>query len=152
MTDERCQQYLEDPEANAAHLAECDSCRMLADTLNEGRIDLAATVEPTALDPNALPLAPWEGASYRPWTLVLLLTGGTLALALIFCFAAGTSITKAVSSSAGSFDMIRDLVRMTGDAAPHAPTAWHIGIGVLFFVVNGLLVLLLRRAPRGIDA
>jgi hypothetical protein len=147
MTDERCQRYLEDPEANSAHLAECDSCRMLAATLDDNSVDL-----PAGVDPNALPLAPWEGASHRPWLLVLSLTGGILALALMLCFAAGTSITKAVSSSAGSFDMIRDLVRMTGDAAPHAPTAWQIVIGILFFAVNGLLVLLLRRPPRGIDA
>ncbi len=147
MTDERCQPYLEDPEANAAHPAECEACRMLASTLDDRSVDVSAEV-----DVNALPLAAWEGAGHRPWPLVLSLASGILVLALMLCFAAGTSIARAVSSSAGSFDMIRDLIRMTGDAAPHAPAAWQIGVGILFFVVNGLLVLLLRRPPRGIDA
>jgi len=34
----------------------------------------------------------------------------------------------------------------------NAPTTWQITIGVLFVIVNTVLVLLLRRAPRGIDA
>ncbi len=148
MTDERCQRYLEDPEANAAHPGECEACRMLASTLN----DTTSVDLPAEVDVNALPLAAWEGAGHRPWPLVLSLASGILVLALMLCFAAGTSIARAVSSSAGSFDMIRDLIRMTGDAAPHAPAAWQIGVGILFFVVNGLLVLLLRRPPRGIDA
>lgn len=147
MTDERCQRYLEEPEANAAHLAECDACRMLAATLDDNSVDISASV-----DVDALPLAAWEGASHRPWPLVLSLASGVLILAVMLCFAAGTSIAKAVSSSTGSFDMIRDLIRMTGDAAPHAPAKWQIGVGIAFFAVNGLLVLLLRRAPRGIDA
>ena len=147
MTDERCQRYLEEPEANAAHLAECEACRVLAATLDDKIAGLTAPV-----DLNALPLAAWEGASHRPWPLILSLSSGILVLALMLCFAAGTSITKAVSSSTGSLDMIRDLIRMTGDAAPHAPATWQIVVGILFFVVNGLLVLLLRRAPRGIDA
>jgi hypothetical protein len=147
MTDERCQRYLEEPEANAAHLAECDSCRMLAATLDDKSVDLPASV-----DVNALPLAGWEGASHRSWPLILSLASGIFVLALMLCFAAGTSITKAVSSSTSTFDMIRDLIRMTGDAAPHAPATWQIVVGILFFAVNGLLVLLLRRAPRGIDA
>jgi hypothetical protein len=147
MTDERCQRYLEDPEGNAAHPAECEACCLLTATLDDTSVNLPAEV-----DVNTLPLAAWEGAAHRPWPLVLSLAGGVLVLALMLCFAAGTSITRAVSSSASSFDMIRDLIRMTGDAAPHAPAAWQIGVGILFFVVNGLLVLLLRRPPRGIDA
>jgi hypothetical protein len=75
-----------------------------------------------------------------------------LVLALAVCFAAGTSVTRAVTSGAGSFEMIRDLVRMTGEAAPHAPAGWQIFVLIAFFVVNALLVVLLRRAPRGIDA
>jgi hypothetical protein len=165
MTDERCQQYLEDPEANAAHLQECLACRTLAATLDpsypleEGvpspgqyAGQAGASVPPLEIDVDALPLALWEGATHRPWPLVVSLVAGVFLLAIAVCFAAGTSITSAVTSGTGSFEMIRDLVRMTGEAAPHAPAGWQVFVLIGFFVVNGLLVILLRRAPRGIDA
>lgn len=148
MTDDRCQQYLEEPEANAAHLAECEACRALAATLEEGQAGLPVL----HVDVNALPVAPWEGASHRPWGLVVSLVSGIFVLAFVVCVAAGTSITTAVTSSAGTLDMLRDLVRLTGDAAPHAPVGWRIFAILLFFAVNGLLVVLLRRSPRGMDA
>jgi hypothetical protein len=151
MTDEHCQRYLEDPEANAAHLAECEACRALAATL-EAPAALEPDMPPVVLDLNALPLAPWEGASHRPWGLILSLASGVFLLAVVVCFAAGTSITKVVTSSTGMFDMVRDLIRLTGDAAPHAPVGWRIAAILLFFGINGLLVVLLRRSPRGIDA
>lgn len=146
MTDDRCQRYLEEPEANAAHLAECEACRALAATLD---VPETGTLK---LDVNALPVAPWEGASHRPWGLILSLVSGIFVLAFVVCVAAGTSITNVVTSSAGTFDMLRDLVRLTGDAAPHAPVGWRIFAILLFFAANGLLVLLLRRSPRGMDA
>lgn len=149
MTDERCLQYLEDPEANAAHLEECEACRALESSLVASP---EAGSSPAALDADQLPVAPWEGAANRPWGLILSLASGIFVLAFVLCFAAGTSMTKAVTSSAGTFDMLRDLVRLTGDAAPHAPKVWQLGVLVLFFAVNGLLVLLLRRPTRGIDA
>ena len=150
MTDEHCQRYLEDPEANAAHLAECEACRALAATLEVPAVE--ADTPPVTLDLNALPLAPWEGASHRPWALIVSLAGGVFLLTVVVCVAAGTSITKAVTSSTGTFDMLRDIIRMTGNAAPHAPVGWRIAAILLFFGINGVLVLLLRRPPRGIDA
>jgi hypothetical protein len=150
MTDDRCQRYLEEPEANAAHLAECEACRALTATLEESGAQASSPL--IQLDVNALPVAPWEGASHRPWGLIVSLASGVFVLAFVVCVAAGTSITKAVTSSAGTFDMLRDLVRLTGDAAPHAPVGWRVFAILLFFAVNGLLVLLLRRSPRGMDA
>jgi len=149
MTDERCQRYLEDPEANAAHLRECEACRLLAATLEERA---AGGPGPAVVDVEALPLAQWEGAAHRSWPLVLALAMGVLALALVLCFVAGTSITNAVTSSVGSLSMLKALVRMTGDAAPHVPASWQLLVLVLFLVVNALLIVLLRRPPRGIDA
>ncbi len=151
MTDEHCQRYLEDPEANAAHLADCDACRALAATLDAPPVVETGT-SPVTVDLNALPLAPWEGAAHRPWALIASLAGGVFLLAVAVCMAAGTSITRAVTSSTGTFDLLRDLVRLTGDAAPHAPVGWRIAAILLFFGTNGLLVVLLRRAPRGTDA
>jgi hypothetical protein len=145
MTDQRCQRYLEDPEAHAAHLEECADCRALIDSL-----DADLPVPPLAV--GDLPLAPWEGAAHRSWGLVLSLTLLVLAAAVGLWFAAGTSVSHEVESSVGSFDMLRSLVRMTGDAAQHAPTGWQIAVLLGFLVVNGLLIALLRRAPRGIDA
>ena len=81
MTDERCQQYLEDPEANAAHLSECDACGLLAVTLAESvPADLSSEV-----DADKLPLAPWEGASHRPWPLVLSLAIGVVVVTIPGC-------------------------------------------------------------------
>jgi hypothetical protein len=147
MTDQRCERYLEDPEANAAHLQECEACRTLAKTLDE-----PAAAAPAVLDVDALPLAPWEGATHRSWPLVLSLGLAVLLLALILCFAAGTSITNAVTSSVGSFDMLRALVRMAGDAVWKLPKGLQVVVLIAFVAVNALLYALLRRAPRGIDA
>jgi hypothetical protein len=46
----------------------------------------------------------------------------------------------------------RDLVRSATDWLRAAPAAMQLAFGVAFIVVNALLVVLLRRAPRGIDA
>jgi RNA polymerase sigma factor (sigma-70 family) len=60
-----CEEYLQDPEANAAHVESCAECRAFED-------DLALPIEvqhrPMSVD--ALPLASWEGASHRTWPLV----------------------------------------------------------------------------------
>ena len=74
MTDQACQQFLEDPEANAAHLRKCAKCNAEAMALAE-----KADVVPPSIDLNALPLAPWEGSSHRAWPLVL----GTTAVVAI---------------------------------------------------------------------
>jgi hypothetical protein len=145
MTDERCQQYLEDPEAHAAHLDECEDCRALIDGLD-------ADVPLPALTVEELPLAPWEGAAHRSWGLVLSLALLVLAAAVGLCLAAGKSVSNAVESSVGSFDMLRSVVRLAGDGAQHAPAGWQIAVLAGFVVVNVLLIALLRRAPRGIDA
>ena len=53
MTNDECQRYLEDPEANAAHLQTCAECRAVSAALAE-----KSDVEPASIDVNALPLAP----------------------------------------------------------------------------------------------
>jgi hypothetical protein len=49
-------------------------------------------------------------------------------------------------------EMMREILRLASTAVRNAPLTWQVTIGVLFVVVNTILVLLLRRAPRGIDA
>ena len=134
--NDACQRYAEDPEGNATHLAECAKCR-----------EIYATVESQPVRLETLPIAPWEGAGYRSWPLVI---GGALALAAValgLCAAAGISPLAALQAGA-RFDW-RGLLQMGAQAVrPLGP----IGFSALFIAVNTVLFLLLRRPPRGIDA
>ena len=141
---ESCQRYLQEPEAYAAHLAECEDCRALFDTLG-----LPLTHQPVAVE--ELPLAPWEGASYRPWPLV---AGGALLVlvaAVLVCFWAGVPPMRIVQSSLRTVQTARVTIDTAADALRQASTVWQIAFGFLFIAVNTVLVLLLRRAPRGIN-
>lgn len=143
--NEHCQRYVEDPEANAAHLAECDACRALFGELGE-------LVPHQDVRIDALPLAPWEGASYRSWMLVM---GGTLAiltLAFVLTAAAGMSLLSAIDAGMRSTASTRVIVDGAAGALRGASIMWQVLFGVLFVIVNAALVLLLRRPPRGVDA
>lgn len=148
MKTESCERYLADPEANAAHLAECEECAALFGTALQ-------PLEPKPIAVDALPLAPWEGASHRAWPLVL---GGVLAL---FAIAAGlfaaagvapvSGVATAIGSGVPPLDIIKALLQHAGAAAQNAPGGWQIAVAVLFVVVNTVLFLLLRREPKGAD-
>lgn len=140
-----CQRYLEAPEANAAHLATCAECRALSEALG---LDVQAA--PVRVD--ALPLAPWEGASHRAWPLVLLGVVVLAAAALMLFAVAGSSPFLVIGDELGRLRVVRDVARLAGGAVIEAPLTWQIAIGISFVVVNALLFVLLRRAPRGIDA
>lgn len=142
--NEACQRYAEDPEANAAHLQECAECRAIYGMLN-------APIESKPMNVNALPLAPWEGAAYRSWPLVI---GGALvvlAVAFVLCAAAGISPLRAVAVGM-SASPLRGYIISAADALRGASVIWQVAFGFGFILVNTLLVLLLRRAPRGVDA
>lgn len=138
--NDACQRYAEDPEANAAHLRECAKCR-----------DLYGTVDARPLRIDALPLAPWEGAAYRSWPLVIGVALTLFAVAFALCTAAGISLITAVRNGM-SAAVVRGYVTAGADALRAASLLWQIAFGFGFILVNTLLVLLLRRAPRGIDA
>jgi hypothetical protein len=143
-TSERCRLYLEDPEAHAAHLQECAECRALFEEMSERVGHRPVTVD-------ALPLAPWEGASHRSWPLVV---GGALTVFAItgaLFAAAGPSAIQAVRSSLPSLDIVMSIFRLAGGAVQNAPTTWQIGIAISFVIVNAIFLALLRRAPKGID-
>jgi hypothetical protein len=138
MNPESCHKYLEDPEANEAHLVECEKCRALAETLAEQQA--------SGLGPRAsveLPLAPWEGASYRAWPFVVLCALLVGVLAAIVFVMAGTS-PIAVAGNLPSAGVIVSTLRHVGAAAPGL-------VAILFILVNAIFIALLRRAPRGID-
>ncbi|HYO75637.1 MAG TPA: hypothetical protein VE010_04175 [Thermoanaerobaculia bacterium] len=144
-----CDDYFEDPEKNAAHLESCEACRAMTEELDDP-IDIEH--RPIALD--ALPLASWEGASHRTWPLVAAGAAAVLILAIALFLAAGTpplrGIAGAVASSF-SLEAAAKFFRYFGSGLHGAPAFVHVMIGVLFVVINTILFLLLRRAPRGID-
>ena len=134
-----CDEYLNDPEANAAHLETCEVCRVMESD------DLDVHVEARPMNLDALPLAPWEGASHRTWPLVGAGVVAAVALLIVLSAAAGVSPVDAISSSLPPIDALMAFLQLTGRA---------IGgplIAVLFVVINTILFFLLRRAPKGAD-
>jgi len=139
-----CQRYLEEPEAHPGHLAECEQCRTLFDTLG-----LQADVQPPPA--GALPLAPWEGASHRPWPLV---AGGALLVLVVaaaVCFWAGVPPLRVVQSSFSAMTTARTAITTWAESLRQASIVAQIAFGLFFVAVNTALVMLLRRAPRGIN-
>jgi hypothetical protein len=134
-----CDEYLNDPEANAAHLETCEVCRVLESE------DLDVAVEPRPMNLDALPLAAWEGASHRTWPLVGAGVVASVTLLIVLSAAAGVSPVAAVSSSLPPLDALMAFLQLTGRAIG-GPV-----IAVLFVVINTILFLLLRRAPKGAD-
>ena len=145
-----CEEYLQDPEANAAHAETCAACRAITDELSD---EIVVEARPIALD--ALPMASWEGASHRTWPLVAAGVAAMMILAVVLFLAAGISplsgIARAVTSAVPSLDLMVNLSHLAGGALHKAPMAWHVAIAVSFLAINTILFLLLRRAPKGID-
>ncbi len=145
MNPSACDHYLENPEANADHLRECESCRALFGALETP----AADVRP--LPVRELPMAPWEGAAHRAWPLV---AGGALA---VLALALALFVTAGVSSARGIVDAITSslpplgaVMTIFGSIAKTSGSG-QFAIVIAFIAVNALLVLLLARSPRGID-
>ena len=145
MKTDSCQRYLEDPEGNASHLDTCAECRAFF-----AELEAPVTGQPP-LRIGELPLAPWEGASHRPWPLIVGGALAVLAMAVAFFAISGVSPTLALRRQLPSMDLISSIVRLGGDAVQHAPMGLQIALVVSFVVVNTVFYLLLRRAPKGID-
>lgn len=144
MNDQDCARYLEDPEANAGHLAECEACSALFGELEE-------TVEHAPLAIGALPLAPWEGARHRAWPLVLLGAAGVLALAVALFLVAGVSPMRGVAAAA-KVPSPSSAMTMASDVSQALMRSAGGWIVLGFVIANALLFALLRRSPRGVDA
>lgn len=147
MNDDDCRRYVADPEASPAHLETCERCRaMFGD-------DLVARTMP--LPPLALPVAPWEGASYRSWALVAGAGLGVFAVACTLFAVAGISPLGGMAAAIGrafpSLEIIQTVVFRMSGALRQVPGPWQVGIAIAFVVVNALLVLLLRRSTKGLD-
>ncbi len=135
-----CDEYLQDPEANAAHLESCAECRAL-----EEELALPVEIEHRPLRVDALPLASWEGASHRTWPLVGAGLMAALSLAIVLTAYAGISPKTVITSQMPSIEALLTFLRLTGSAIG-APL-----VAVLFVLINTILFLLLRRAPKGVD-
>lgn len=147
--NEACERYLKDPEANAAHREACAACRDLFGALE-------APVEGKAVVVDDLPLAPWEGASHRAWPLVVGGAAIVLALAALLFVIAGVSplrgFGRAVLTSLPPLDIVTSVARAAGSAVKQVPASWQIATVIAFLVINTIFALLLRRAPKGVDA
>ena len=149
-----CEDYFENPELNAAHLERCAECRALEEAMN-GEVDDLPPLETRPIQVEALPLAPWEGASHRTWPLVAAGALSVLILAIVLFLAAGTpplrGIATAVASSFTGLEAATKFFPHFGSGMHSAPAHVHVIIGVLFVLINAILFLLLRRAPKGLD-
>lgn len=147
-----CERYLEDPEANPGHLEECADCRAFFETLDKP-LDpsMADEIAPPPMNVDAYPLASWEGASHRPWGLVIGAALSVVAFVAAFFAFSGVS-PRVVTSALPPFDVLLDLPQFAGGFIHNAPSTWRIAIAIAFLIVNTALYFLLRRAPRGIDA
>ena len=148
MKNESCQRYLQDPEANASHLDTCEECRALF-------APPQLMIEPAPVSIDAMPMAPWEGASHRSWPLAfvgaLVVLGAALALFLVAGVAPIAGLGRAVAAAIPSADLVMSASRLVGTGLQHAPVSWQIAIGAGFVAVNTVFFLLLRRSPKGID-
>ncbi|HEY2829537.1 MAG TPA: hypothetical protein VGJ88_05410 [Thermoanaerobaculia bacterium] len=131
-----CERYIEDPEANASHLAACEECRAL--------FGGASNVPSPKIDVNALPLAPWEGAQHRAWPLVAGAALAIFAIAAALFAASGASAADTLAANMPTLSRLQSLVGLMRQAP-------IMVVGVLFIVVNTVLIALLRRAPKGLD-
>ena len=143
MTDPHTQ-FFEDPESNAAHLETCAECRAIFE-----RLDLPISHAAIRLD--QLPLAEWEGASYRSWGYAVACAAAVLIIAVALCRAVGISPLRAVTLD-GSLTQWRTFLGSASAALRAAAIGWQIVFVCVVVAVNAVLVLLLRRPPRGIDA
>ena len=145
-----CDDYLKDPEANAAHLETCAVCRVMLEELED-----AVPVDPRPMNLETLPMAGWEGATYRTWPLVATGVISVLILAIVLFLAAGMpplkGLATAVTSGVTSVEAVAKFFHLLGNGLHSAPTGVHVTVAVLFVLINLILVMLLRRAPKGID-
>ena len=135
-----CEEYLQDPEANASHLATCALCRSIEDDLGD-----EIEIQPRALNLDALPMASWEGASHRTWPLVAAGLVSTVTLTIVLSAAAGISPVNAVTQSMPSVDVLLTFLQLTGNAMGRPLVV------LLFVAINAILFFLLRRSPKGAD-
>jgi hypothetical protein len=155
-----CELFMEDPEAHAAHAETCADCRRYSDEMKA----FHARFDDIALPPaelagridRSLPVASWEGASYRAWPTVAVAFLALGAVALALAMIAGVSLSAEmrnlfrgwVETAQGGATLMQSLPKLVAQTS----TALRVTIIVLFVVINAIFFALLRRAPKGYDA
>jgi hypothetical protein len=151
-----CEEFLEDPAAHPEHTAECAECRRLVEDLDRldeaiGRVSAPAAGSIAA---GRLPLAPWEGARYRSWTLLAMIAIIVAGAATAAFAAAGVSPLAGFGEALGGAVAGLRLIRLGRSVAAvlwHAPATVHVSIAVAFIAVNAILFWLVRKPTRGYD-
>lgn len=155
-----CERYRSNPDEHAAHVDSCGECRALTVELDE----LEQKVSQLGLEPKSdfqrqlnarLPLAPWEGARHRSWGLAIAVLTTLLILAIGAFLAAGVNSIGAIRTLGATMIPLRspwELATSFASLVSSAPASFHLTVGILFVVVNVVLLVLLRRPPKGYDA
>jgi len=154
--NESCERYLENPEANASHLDECAGCRAVGRALSPSRAGGSEEDPPyVPMAVEGLPLAPWEGASHRAWPLVAGGAAIVLGIAAVLFLMAGIpplrGFGNAVVAAVPPLDIVSTIARAAGAAVQQVPASWQIATVIAFLVINTIFVMLLRRAPKGVE-
>jgi hypothetical protein len=144
MTTDPHAEFLQDPEAHAAHLATCSECRALVQALD-------APVSGQSIRMEKLPLAAWEGATYRSWPFVAAASAVVAVMAIVLCHMADVSPLHLMALDA-SINTWRAVFSSLTGVLQRAPIGVQILFGIAFVFVNTILFVLLRRPTRGIDA
>jgi len=151
--NESCERYLENPEANASHVDECAGCRAVGRALSPSRV--GGSEDPPYVAVEALPLAPWEGASHRAWPLVAVGAAIVLGIAALLFLMAWIpplrGFGNAVVAAVPPLDIVSTIARAAGAAVQQVPASWQIATVIAFLVINTIFVMLLRRAPKGVE-
>ena len=160
MKNPECERWEDEPESFPLHPASCATCAAREAEL--ARIELA--IEQTAPEPagslsailtERLPVAPWEGAHARSWVMVFVSSA-------LFAVAAGAAFAMlGLSPLEGFGEALRGVAQQgkaifvatesMGAFVRSAPRGFHIMVAVGVVLVNVLLVVMLRRGPRGYD-
>ncbi|MGH9459551.1 MAG: hypothetical protein ACRD2J_18090 [Thermoanaerobaculia bacterium] len=105
--------------------------------------------------PHRLPVAPWEGAAYRAWGVVLIAVLAVAGLAAVLFAVVGISPLDGVRAAARlglwSRAAMSSLSSSFGTMVHAAPRGMQLAVGIGFLVVNAVLIAMLRRGPRGYD-
>lgn len=156
-----CDDVRNDPAALPEHAVTCAACAAYLRDLDSFDARLRAAIPelaPSAAAPHAeqLPVAPWEGATHRPWQLAFAALALFLAAATVLFIAAGHSPASGIAAAIEAADLspqgALSLVTTIGDVVRHAPVVIHLLIALLFVTANVILLALLRRPTRGYDA
>lgn len=159
MKNETCERFLANPADDPDHLERCESCQRAMESLEDLDQQLADAARIDARPVRSrltLPLAPWEGAMHKPWTLVGAIAVAVIGIAVMLFSAAGVSpIAGFLSALQGSIDPRLGLLNAGvsfSKVLARAPMQFHAAVAVSFVAVNFILYRLLRRPTRGLDA